>query len=188
MRVTTLFALPILLAALLGANAARPQGASLEDDLSAFVASNGSLRLPVDDVRRRLEHLGSWFVPDGEAAGFHHVYTQPAARRAYRETGSFPPGTVLVKEIVGHHRGDYTTGASVALATETLQWFLMVKPGAKAFDDHPLWGHGWGWALFEGPDAKRQVATDYQKDCLGCHAPAHASDWVYVEGYPRLRD
>jgi len=32
----------------------------------------------------------------------------------------------------------------------------------------------------------KQVATDYKKDCLGCHIPAKATDWVYVQGYPVL--
>jgi hypothetical protein len=30
------------------------------------------------------------------------------------------------------------------------------------------------------------VATDYKKDCLTCHIPAKADDWIYVKGYPVL--
>jgi hypothetical protein len=36
----------------------------------------------------------------------------------------------------------------------------------------------------DAPD--KQVATDYKKDCLGCHIPARGTDWVYVQGYPVL--
>jgi hypothetical protein len=28
--------------------------------------------------------------------------------------------------------------------------------------------------------------ADYKKDCLGCHIPAKADDWIYVKGYPVL--
>ena len=36
----------------------------------------------------------------------------------------------------------------------------------------------------DAPD--KQVATDFEKDCLGCHIPARTTDWVYVQGYPVL--
>jgi len=62
-----------------------------------------------------------------------------------------------------------------------------VKDGSGRFGDHPLWGDGWGWGLFLADDSAKNVATDYRADCLGCHTPARASDWVYIEGYPDLR-
>ena len=37
-----------------------------------------------------------------------------------------------------------------------------------------------------GPDGALQT-KDYRAECLGCHAPAGHTDWVYVEGYPLLR-
>jgi hypothetical protein len=156
------------------------------DGFERFVRDDGSFRFSRDLARRDLVHLGSWFVPEGDAAGFHHVYTQPEAIAAYRATGVFPDGTALIKEIVAHRRGDYTTGARVASATDTVQWFLMVKDARGRFPDHPLWGEGWGWALFASDDPAKNVATEFGTDCLGCHAPARANDWVYVEGYPIL--
>lgn len=30
-------------------------------------------------------------------------------------------------------------------------------------------------------------STDYKTDCLSCHLPAEASDWIYVQGYPSLK-
>jgi hypothetical protein len=32
------------------------------------------------------------------------------------------------------------------------------------------------------------VTADYREECLGCRVPAQGTDWVYVEGYPPLRD
>jgi len=155
------------------------------DGFQRFVHDDGSLHFS-REATRGLTHLGSWFVPEGDARGFHHVYTQAEAIAAYHATGRFPDGTALVKEIVSFQRGNYTTGADVASATETRQWFLMVKDASRRFEHHPLWGQGWGWALFLGEDPATNVASDHREDCLGCHIPARASDWVYTEGYPAL--
>lgn len=158
------------------------------DGFERFVREDGTFHFSPERTRD-LAHLGSWFVPSGDAAGFHHVYTQPEAIAAYRETGAFPEGTALVKEIVRHRRGDYTTGSDVASATtETVQWFLMVKSAEERLPEGPLWGNGWGWALFLGDDPGKNVASDFRADCLGCHAPAQATDWIYVGGYPTLKE
>jgi hypothetical protein len=166
---------------------AMPPSATPLDGHERFVREDGSLHF-TRAATEGLVHLGSWFVPAGDAAGFHHVYTQPEAIAAYRETGRFPDGTALVKEIVSDRRASYTTGADVASATSTRQWFVMVKDATERFDASAVWGEGWGWALFRSEDPARNAATDFRSDCLGCHAPARATDWVYTEGYPSLRN
>jgi len=35
-------------------------------------------------------------------------------------------------------------------------------------------------------DRTKTTSTDYRTNCLGCHVPVKASDWVYVGGYPPL--
>ena len=77
---------------------------------------------------------------------------------------SFPDGTALLKEIVSHGRGSYTTGADVGFATESKQWLLMVKDASGRFESDPMWGNGWGWALFLAEDPTKNAATDFQKD------------------------
>ncbi len=71
-------------------------------------------------------------------------------------------------------------------ASGTKVWFVMIKDEKGRYPDNPLWGDGWGWALFKSDAPDKQVATDYKKDCLGCHIPARTTDWVYVQGYPVL--
>jgi len=174
--------------ALIGAAAiAEGDAPATLDGFERHVAADGSFRFSREAASAGLAHLGSWFVPDGPAAGFHHVYTQPEAIAAYRATGSFPDGSVLVKEISAFDRANYTTGANVASATDVKQWFLMVKDTRGRFPESPLWGNGWGWALFSGSEPEKNVATDFRRDCLACHTPAQATDWVYVQGYPALR-
>ncbi|MEZ4218819.1 MAG: cytochrome P460 family protein [Myxococcota bacterium] len=157
------------------------------DGFARFVGADGSFRFAGARDTERLAHLGSWFVPEGPASGLHHVYTQPEAIAAHRETGVFPDGTVLVKEVVDVARASYTTGADVASATVTKQWFVMVKDARGRFPGNPLWGNGWGWALFAGDAPSTNTARDLRTDCLACHVPARATDWVYVQGYPALR-
>jgi hypothetical protein len=174
--------------ALLGLAAALGLGAGggTLDGHTRFVRPDGSFVFPGASVREGLTHLGSWFVPEGDARGFHHVYTQPEAVEAWRATGAFPDGTVLVKEIRRSTRGSYTTGADVASATEPVQWFLMVKDREGRHEGDPLWQEGWGWALFTADDPTQNVAKSFAADCQGCHVPARETDWVYVDGYPRL--
>ncbi|MEZ4278670.1 MAG: cytochrome P460 family protein [Myxococcota bacterium] len=157
------------------------------DGFERFVEQDGDFNFDPATAMRGLVHLGSYFVPKGDAAGFHHVYTQPGVPEAWRREGAFPDGTVLIKEIATHRTADYTTGQGVASATEARQWFVMIKDGGNRFPDHPLWGQGWGWALYKSDAPTTNVARDYRLDCLGCHAPARPNDWVYVEGYPALR-
>ena len=133
-------------------------------------------------------HLGSWFVAEGGASGFHDVYTQPETVAAYRETGKSPDGAVLVKELRAHDTGKYSTGDKVSFATGSLkQWFVMVKDANNRFPDNPIWGDGWGWGLYKPEDKSANVSTDYKVDCLGCHVPAKETDWIYVEAYPTLK-
>ncbi len=152
-----------------------------------YVRADGTISLPAD-FRTELTHIGSWFVPEGDASGFHDVFAQPSAVKHFREHGEFPDGTVLVKELRASEAGDYSTGAGVHRATPGLkQWFVMIKDQAGRFPGSPHWGDGWGWALFKPDKPESNVSGNYRTDCIGCHLPAKATDLVYIEGYPALK-
>ena len=153
-------------------------------EFSPYVNQDGDISLP-DDFRTTFAHLGSWFVPQGDASGFHDVYAQPGSVKAYKTTGAFPDGTVIVKELRAHSSGNFTTGSNVSYANEQLkQWFVMVKDSQGRFEENPSWGDGWGWALFKPDDVSTNQSKDYKADCLGCHVPAKNTDWVYTQAYP----
>lgn len=161
----------------------------LNDILTAskVVDDKGSIKLP-ENFKINMVHLGSWFVPEGGASGFHDVYTDKAAVMYYRENGKFPDGAVIVKELRASKAGDYTTGANVSHATGQLkQWFVMVKDSKGMYPKNASWGDGWGWALFKPGDTKTNVSSDYKVDCLTCHVPAKDTDWIYTEAYPVLK-
>lgn len=158
-----------------------------EQSFSPWVDDRGSIRFP-DEFRESMVHIGSWFVPEGGASGFHDVFTERESLEAYRRTGLFPDGATLVKELRAADAGSFTTGQNVSYAnTEIKQWFVMIKDETGRFPDNAIWGEGWGWALFKADAPTINVATDFRTDCLGCHVPARAADWIYVEGYPALQ-
>lgn len=158
------------------------------EKFSSYVGDDGQIFFP-KKFRSTMVHLGSWFVPDGEASGFHDVFTEKSSLLHYRETGEFPDGATIVKELRSAKSGNYTTGAGVSHATASLkQWFVMIKDSKERFPDSAIWGDGWGWALFKPPSNSSNVATNYKDDCLGCHIPAKSTDWVYIEAYPVLSE
>ena len=156
-------------------------------NISKFVNNKGEIFFP-KDFRTSMVHLGSWFVPKGEASGFHGVFTQPKSLKAFQETGKFPDGTVIVKELRASKPGNFTTGENVQHETQVIkQWFVMVKDGKNRFaKNNKNWGDGWGWALFKPDTPFKNVSTNYKIDCIGCHIPAKDSDWIYVDSYPIL--
>lgn len=194
-RATAAAAAGAVALALLGAGQAQPDsdaspesGASMDGFAADAVSADGTIRVP-EAFRTEFVLLGAWSVvgdadTDG-AVGLHVVYAPRDAVAAYRRTGAFPDGTVLVKELFATETESLTTGAA-SRASEKAGTFVMVKDAKGRFPGDPLWGDGWGWAFFEAGETRATVSTDYQGDCLGCHEPARATDLVYVQGYPVL--
>lgn len=164
-------------------------GADGEAGFSPFVDNTGGITLPDPvAVRTRWNHLGTWAIQgDVGVKELHEVYTQPEALDGYRKSGVFPDGTVLVKEVRAAAHTTLTTGDVASSAREVL-WFVMIKDDKARFRGNPLWAQSWGWALFLAEDPATNVATDFETDCMACHLPAQKTDWVYVEGYPALKD
>lgn len=157
-----------------------------KEKFSPYVDEKGNISFP-KSFRTTMVHLGSWFVPTGDASGFHGVYTEKESVEAFQETGEFRDGATLVKELRGSKSGAYTTGEGVSHSTEQLkQWFVMIKTTEQRFVDNSVWGDGWGWALFKPDDTRKNHATNYRTDCIACHIPAKENDWIYTEAYPLL--
>ena len=150
------------------------------------------LHVPDANYRRDWVLLGSFSVladdPEAGAKEFHVVYTLPENVDAYRKTGAFPDGAVLVKDVFATKTEALTTGTS-SYADTLIGRFVMVKDQANKYAGaSPLWGDGWGWAFYEGAETKKTVSTDYKEDCLGCHEPVRNQDLLYIQGYPILKN
>jgi Cytochrome P460 len=150
-----------------------------------LVDKAGNIRKPAD-YRDHYQSLGTWAVVDPKGNQLHVVYASPGAAEYYRKNGRFGDGTVLVKEVFGTDHAQMTTGDAYR-ASAMIQWFVMIKDEKGRYPNNPLWGDGWGWALFKPDAPEKQVATDYKKDCINCHIPAKSTGWTYVQGYPVLK-
>jgi hypothetical protein len=149
-----------------------------------LVDKAGNIRKPAQ-YRDLYQMLGTYTVLDPKGDQMHVTYASPGTAEYYRKTGQFPDGAVLVKEVFGTEHAQLTTGDS-HWASGTKVWFVKIKDEKHRFPQNSLWGDGWGWALFKADFPDKQVATDYKKDCLGCHIPAKSTDWTYVQGFPVL--
>ena len=164
----------------------RIAGAQEEQSFSEYVDAEGNITRPTD-YREKWTYLGSWVHPENSENGFHNVYAEPGVVDQYKKNGgSFPDGAVLVKEILSSSAHNMTTGKDVQFAKDPVQWFVMVKDTKNRFPQNPIWGEGWGWALYKADAPSKDIATDFKKDCLGCHIPAKNTDYIYIEGYPVL--
>ena len=155
---------------------------------ATVVDAKGNLRVP-ENYRTRYQPLGSWAIAADSGRSskeMHEVYASPGAIDAYRASGHFPDGTVLVKEVFATSTAGMTTG-TVSHASMLKGWFVMVKDSRNSRQGNALWGDGWGWSWFDADKPLKTTSTDYKTACRGCHVPAQSTNWIYVDGYPVLR-
>jgi len=154
----------------------------------AVVDAQGNLHVP-SNYRGTYEFLGTWAIAAAKGVGsseLHIVYATPGATAAYHTSGHFPDGTVLIKEVYEAATAPMTTG-TVSHAQTLKGWFVMVNDSRNSQPGNLLWGDGWGWSWFDAGNPRKTTSTSYKKDCLACHVPAQATDWVYTSGYPALK-
>ena len=152
------------------------------------VDAAGKLRVPTN-YEASYQYLGTWSVAADAGEGakeMHIVYASPGAVAQYKRTGHFTDGAVLVKEVFAAQTLSMTTG-TVSHPNALKGWFVMVRDSKNTHKNNPLWGDGWGWSWFNAGDRVHTTSTRYKTDCQGCHVPAKASDWIYVNGYQALR-
>jgi hypothetical protein len=164
--------------------------ARAQDSKKVTVEAETQLRVPSVDYRKDWVNLGTFSVladkPADGAKQMHVVYTERKNLDKYLESGRFPDGTVLVKDVFAAKTEALTTGTASYPGTLAGR-FVLFKDDAGKYRGSPRFGDGWGWAFYEGTETTRTVTTDFKTDCLGCHEPARATDLVYVQGYPVLR-
>ncbi len=163
---------------------------------TAVFDSGGKMKLPTG--YRAWVFVGAPLTPNGlnnGKAGFpeyHHVYVEKKNVDAYFKTGSFPEGTVIVKELTrvlnptfpdgsrkepsgrGYFNGEYN-GIDVSVKdskrfAQTNGW------GYFTFGHHPL--------PYDKTTAEKPVT-----ECAGCHlANVASTDMTWIQFYPLLRD
>jgi hypothetical protein len=140
--------------------------------------------------------LGSPLTPHGLNNGnagfpeFHNVYIQPEAYQAYRDTGEFPEGTILLKELQLTKPGTYADGSRNEASGRG--YFpgkangidISVKD-SKRFRDT----NSWGFFNFghHAPPYAQTASVQPKEACAGCHE-ANATDMVFSEFYKPVLD
>lgn len=173
-----------------------PSTASSSSTATAQFTPEGKLKLPVGF--RRWVFLGAPLTPnalnDGEASfpEFHHVYVEEKNLDVYLKTGSFPDGTVLIKELTRVLKPTFPDGSRT-------------EPSGRGYFNGELNGidasvkdskrfaktNGWGYFTFgHHPMPYAQTAAEKPVgECAGCHeANVAKTDMTWVQFYPLLRD
>jgi uncharacterized protein (TIGR03067 family) len=112
---------------------------------------------------------------------YKNVYIDPAAYRAYKQTGAFPQGTVLVLETA--------TGAEKkepGLRGSFQKEFNGLSAAVKDKDRFP---DGWAYFSFSGGPGKtkNQARPAKKAACYDCHRQKGAQDNVFTQFYPVLK-
>jgi hypothetical protein len=141
------------------------------------------------EVYREWIFVGTPVTPDdlndGEASfpEFHNVYINPYAWQAWKKTGTFPNGTIMVKELTsvgtkhapsgnGYFEGEFT-GLEMA-----------VKDATR----YPAESKGWGYYSFGHKyPLKAHAELNRTESCAACHVQSAGDDMVFTQYYPVLR-
>jgi Cytochrome P460 len=120
------------------------------------------------------------YNPKSELAGrstFDNVFVNPAAYRAFKETGTWPDKTMMVLEQRGaegptsiNHRGHSQGG-------EITGFEVHVRDEAKTPG---------GWAFYEFDNAKPAEQIPVAAACYSCHEQHAAVATTFVQFYPTL--
>lgn len=109
---------------------------------------------------------------------FDNVFVDPAAWKAFKQTGHWPDKTVFVLEVrraeshgsINQH-GQFQTDKPMAVE-------------AHVHDEARFKG-GWGFFQFDGPGPGKLVP--YEADCYSCHQSHGAVDTTFTQFYPTAK-
>lgn len=115
---------------------------------------------------------------------FHNVYIDPESFETYRNTGKFPNGTQIAKEMVLVGSKEAASGNGYFMG-DFFGLEVCVKDTVR-FKDEP---GGWVYYSF-GHKAEPYNKTAEAEDaasCNSCHEASADDDWVFTQYYPVFR-
>ncbi len=125
--------------------------------------------------------LGYKEATESESGSFSHVYINPFGYRAFRNTGRFPVGTVLMLESVS--RGVKSNPALTGYYSDEFTGLEAAVKTGDRFDDP------WTYYNFVGENREplEQVQRVASTSCIECHRQHAETDHVFTQFYPVLR-
>ncbi|HOY34138.1 MAG TPA: cytochrome P460 family protein [Aquabacterium sp.] len=154
----------------------------------------GELLQPVDF--REWVFLGSPLTPHGLNNGkanfpeFHNVYVQPSAFKAYRATGKWPEGTIMLKELqLVKAPSEFPDGSR--FESSGRGYFPGAVNGMDvAVKDSKRFAASKNWGYFNfnhsAPPYLKAASVRPVAECAGCHIANADEDMVYVNLYKPL--
>lgn len=138
--------------------------------------------------------LGAPLTPnalnDGKAGfpEYHNVYVQREPLKIYQETGEWPEGTVLLKELQLTLPGENPDGSRVEASGRgffpgTRNGIDISVKDSSRFKDT----NGWGFFNFghHAPPYAKTAAVQPEEACAGCHI-ANATNMVFSKFYTQI--
>lgn len=187
--VPTMIGITLSIAAI-SASYSREVVAAPADELqpsSAVFNKDGELVRPTG--YRKWTYVGTPVTPNDMNSGsapfpeFHSVYINPSAYNRYENTGEFPDGTMLVKELVSVGSKEATSGNGYFMG-EFIGLEVSVKDKTRFQDEPGNWAYfSFGHKYPLKHKAKPQPAAS----CNDCHSGDADDDWVFTQYYPVLR-
>jgi len=114
---------------------------------------------------------------------FHTVYMNPESYNHYEESGEFPDGTVLVKELISVGTKEASSGNGYFMG-EFIGLEVSIKDKTRFKDEPGNWAYfSFGHKYPLKDKAKVQPAAS----CNDCHTGNADDDWVFTQYYPVLR-
>jgi hypothetical protein len=183
--------------ALIGAAAAmvsNEPAATKTQQSSAVFTADGKMKLPTG--YRRWIFIGAPLTPNALNNGnanfpeYHHVYVEARNLDAYLKTGSFPEGTVLVKELTRVLDPTFPDGSRTEPSGRGYfnGMFNGIDVSVKDRKRFPN-SNGWGYFTFgHHPEPYATTAAESSvAECAGCHiANVAKTDMTWVQFYPLL--
>src|SRR5262249_10010011 len=171
-------------------------GAADDQGPPVVFEADGKVRVPTGF--RKWVFVGSPLTPNGLNHGeagfpeFHNVYVEQKNVEVYLKTGSFPEGTVIVKELTRVLAPTYPDGSrdepsGRGYFNGAYNGIDMTVKDSTRFSKT----NGWGFFTFgHHPLPYDKVAAEAPvQQCAGCHAANVAkTDMTWVQFYPLLRD
>lgn len=162
---------------------------------AAVFNSDGKMQLPTG--YRRWVFVGAPLTPDGLNNGkanfpeYHNVYVEARNVDAYLKTGSFPEGTVFVKELTrvldpAFPDGSRTEPSGRGFFNGAYNCMDVTVKDSKRFAKT----NGWGFFTFgHHPEPCDKTAEEKPvTECAGCHiANVAKTDMTWIQFYSLLR-
>ena len=162
---------------------------SLPDNETAKYTADGKLIAFGPEVYRQWVFVGTPLTPnelnddDAPFPEFHNVYINPTAFREWQKSGTYPEGTVMVKELTSVGAKKATSGNGYFEGE-----FSGLEMSVKDTKRFPAQAKGWAYFSFGHKyPLKKETAANAFTSCAQCHVANAASDMVFTQYYPVLR-